>query len=244
MKQAGEVLYTLLESLTLSIEDVNISKAGVFVIDDAHASHDRDLSRIDVIYNGEPSTNNSQVGPFQLELGLIHAFVSIDKLFVGIYRFLLVILSKEYIDGAIEGATGCSLSTDLHVGQPLPDPPADIEALGSPATKQKDELVVHVAESEVLASDILRFFLGEIAIRAHPSATLAALANLEKALAQVLAIHLDRLPVRQVIVRRNGGIQALDALISAVFDHFDNLIGAALAEVGRLPVVLCGKARI
>ena len=133
------------------------------------------------------------------------------------------------------------------MGQRLPDPLADVESLGSPAPKRKNELIVHVAKGEVLAASILRPFLRDAAIGAHPSAPLASLTHLEQALAtQILPIHLHRLPIGQVIVGWHGGVQALNALIFAVSRHLDDLIGAALAEVRRLAMVggvASGRAR-
>ena len=130
------------------------------------------------------------------------------------------------------------MSADLHIGQGLPDPLADVESLGGAAAERENELIVHVAESEVLAAGILRPLLRNPAIRAHPSAPLPALTHLEQALTpHLLPINLHRLPIGQVIIGWNGGVEALDALIFAVSLDLDDLVGAALAEVGGLAVV-------
>ena len=88
----------LLELLSLSTEDIHISQTAIFVIDDTHASHDRDGVVVDGGDGGEPPADYGDVGLAEDKSSSGSGAIRTLKLLVVADWLLAIILTKEDID--------------------------------------------------------------------------------------------------------------------------------------------------
>ena len=116
-----------------------------------------------------------------------------------------------------------------HRWQRLPNAALNIKAFGSPTAEHENELVIEVGDGELGANCADWGSIIELAVRVHPSALVAAILDLEKAVSHILVVHLHRLPVLTTV----ADVELLHLLVLTGFLHLDDLIRASLAEVDR-----------